>query len=650
MKVFRYSVSLLFVFLMTVSFSACDNSSDNNTVTEEDPLSDLDALMEGVPSNSELPEDGKADAVYPPQFDLAAYQSPIRSQGSRGVCSIFATVALMEHLYLKEGSMPNPDFSEQFLQWSAKVEVGSFQDTEGSNANYNLQAISRYGIVTEDVWPYQTRSWTTSNDERCTGDDRPVICYTNGDPTEEMLDAPRWKLPAGRYVNSRAKSIKAFITENSSGVVAGMTFFYQSWNHGASPLTVNRNYYKEGYILYPNEKDKEESLKKRAGHAILILGWDDELEVSRMDENGQVMKDAEGNELTEKGFFLIKNSWGTGGFGANNKFGSGYGWLSYRYVEEYASVYGSGVPSLNIYEVCDDGKDNDFDGKVDCDDEDCATDSACDPSGLKFSNSTSIPVTDNDPEGISSVISVSQEGFVDTLTVDVDITHTYSGDIILKLTSPDGTTEVLQEKLGGSEDDIKKSFTPSGFTGLSINGDWTLTVIDTASSDTGTLNRWSIEFKLGGEVPQEICNDGIDNDANGFIDCADEACADDETCQSASEVNITNSNPVSIPDEDPDGAQSTISVSEEGSIESLQIDVDIEHPFRADLTVKITSPEGTEVVLFDEEEYEVNLVRTFNVSDFNGESISGDWILTVIDKFSGDEGTLNSWRLYAVIQ
>ncbi|MBU1219029.1 proprotein convertase P-domain-containing protein [Myxococcota bacterium] len=651
MKTLRSLFSFLFIFSLSVALVSCDSSSsNNNNSTGEDPLSDLDTLMAGAPSNDELPEDGKTDAVYPPTFDLGDYQSPIKSQGSRGVCSIFATAALMEHLYIKEGSMPNPDFSEQFLQWSVKAEVKSFLDTEGSNASYNLQAISRYGIVLESDWPYESRPWSTTNDPECTGEDRPVKCYTNGEPPASALSATRWKLPAGRYVNAKARSIKAFMYENKTGVVAGMTFFYQSWNHGASPLPVNKDHYRGGYILYPNEKDKEESLKKRAGHAILLLGWDDNLEVERMDENGKVMTDAEGNPIKEKGFFLIKNSWGTGGFGANNPFGSGYGWLSYKYVEEYASVYGSGLPTVNLHEVCDDGKDNDLDGKVDCEDSDCAEDSACDPSGLKFSNNTSVAIPDNNTTGVSSVINVAQEGNIESVSVTVDITHTYAGDVTIKLVGPDGTEEVLQEKVGGSADDIKKTFAPANFANKSITGDWTLVVSDTAGSDTGTLNKWSLEFKLGGTLPPEVCDDGIDNDGNGFIDCADEACAEDEACQTATEVDITNSNPVSIPDNDENGATSVINVADSGEITSLQIDVNITHTFRADLLVSVISPAGTEVVLFDAEEYEENLIRTFNVTDFNGAAVNGNWTLKVVDRFNGDTGTINSWRLYAVVQ
>ncbi len=38
--------------------------------------------------------------------------------------------------------------------------------------------------------------------------------------------------------------------------------------------------------------------------------------------------------VMEKGFFLFKNSWGTSGFGILNRFGPGYGWISYAYVAD----------------------------------------------------------------------------------------------------------------------------------------------------------------------------------------------------------------------------------------------------------------------------------------------------------------------------
>ncbi len=38
---------------------------------------------------------------------------------------------------------------------SVKVEGGDFTNTEGSNAASNLEAISQFGIVQEQDWPYQ---------------------------------------------------------------------------------------------------------------------------------------------------------------------------------------------------------------------------------------------------------------------------------------------------------------------------------------------------------------------------------------------------------------------------------------------------------------------------------------------------------------
>jgi len=654
-KTTRMFLSFLMVFSLVFSQWGCEEEKKQVTADPHDseaPLSDEAALLAGAPSNAELPEDGKFDATYPATYDLIATQSPVKSQGSRGVCSIFATVALMEHLYIKEGTIPNPDFSEQFLQWSVKREVGAFLNTEGSSARDNLAAISRYGIVDEPTWPYQSSPWNTSHDPRCTGEEetRPVECFTNGNPPESAMNATRFKLPAGRFVNSNTRSIKAFISENRAAVIVGMTFFYQSWNHRAGTLPINSNYWSEGYVPYPNEKDKEESLKKRAGHAIVLLGWDDNLEVPMRDGDGNVIKDANGNPQMEKGFFLFKNSWGTSGFGIRNKFGAGYGWLSYRYVQEYGSVYGSGTPKLDLKEICDDGRDNDFDGAVDCADTDCADHTACRPAGLVFSNDTQTNIPDNNATGINSVINVAQPGTIGSLFVTVDITHPYIGDLTVALVGPDGTTVTLHSRAGGSADDIKKTFTPSEFAGKSITGAWTLRVSDGASSDAGRLNSWKLEFVLTGQVPAEVCDDGLDNDGNGAIDCADAACAENAACETVENVDLTNTTSVAIPDGNAVGVTSTINVAGGGTVAGITVNVNITHPFRPDLTVKLRAPSGAEVTLFDDEEdYGEDLVRSFNTTGLNGQAVTGDWRLVVIDSYARDAGTLNSWRLQITV-
>ncbi|MEZ4399855.1 MAG: proprotein convertase P-domain-containing protein [Kofleriaceae bacterium] len=483
----------LFVLALAAALplAACADAPVGSPYDDDYAVSSYDPLFDGAPANGTLPDENKADAVYPEKFDLVAEQSPVKSQGSRGVCSIFATTALMENLYIKAG-MADADFSEQYMQWSAKEQVRSFRTTEGSNAQSNLQAASDYGIVVEALWRYQSSPWNTSNDPACTGGENlPVQCYTNGAPPEAAVAGQKFKLPRGRYLNTN--SIKAHLTSKKSGVVVGMTFFYQSWNHRRSPLPINTGYWREGIVLAPNAKDREESLKKRAGHAILIVGWDDTKEVPIVDETGAVVKDADGNPVTEKGFWIFKNSWGTGSFGAANPYGDGYGYLSMKYVREFGTAYASDVPTLQLAEVCDNGTDDDRDGQVDCDDADCASAPACQaaPTERVFTATPAAAIPDNDPAGITSTIAVPDGGTVGTAKVTVSIDHTYRGDLRVVLRH-DGRDVVIHDRTGGYEDDLDVTVDAPALAGAALAGDWTLTVSDHANLDTGTLASWSI--------------------------------------------------------------------------------------------------------------------------------------------------------------
>jgi hypothetical protein len=452
-------------------------------------------VTDGAPDNASLPDDNKADAVYPKKLSLVAQQSPVKSQGSRGVCSIFASTAQLENLYLKAGA-PRADFSEQYLQWSVKSQLGEFTTTEGSNGAANLKAIVQYGIPEEAAWPYQTTRWNTANDPACTGEAQPTRCYTNGAPPEAAVDAPKFKVPSSRYINTN--SIKAHLTTKGAGVVVGMTFFYQAWNHRASTLPVDSALWREGFVTYPNAVDKQKSLEKRAGHAILIVGYDDDLTAPVRDETGAYLKNPDGTPMVEKGFWLFKNSWGTGSFGVANPEGDGYGWLSMKYVAEYGSAVVGETPTLATPdEVCDDdgAADEDRDGQANCDDSDCGSHPACaeDPTALTYDKDVDAAIPDDDDDGIASTIGATTAGAVGTVEVTVDISHTWRGDLTVKLTHA-GTTRTLISGEGGSADDLQRTFTVEGFAGKPLAGDWTLTVSDGASQDTGTFNRWSLSL------------------------------------------------------------------------------------------------------------------------------------------------------------
>ncbi len=480
--------------LLPLAACAGGGPDDGPSPFDDDyPVSPLDPIYDGAPDNRSLPDENKADAVYPKQFfDLVRDQSPVKSQGSRGVCSIFATTALMENLYIKAG-MPNPDFSEQYMQWSTKEQVRQYRNTEGSNADTNLRAASDFGIVEEAAWRYETQPWGTSNDPACTGETRPVQCYTNGAPPQSALDARKYKLPRGRWLNTN--SIKAHLTSKKHGVNVGMTFFYQSWNHRRSALPVNTGYWREGIVLYPNQQDKTKSLENRAGHAIQIVGWDDEKSVATVDEKGEIVKDADGNPVMETGFWIFKNSWGTGSFGSANPHGDGYGYLSYRYVEEYGTAYVSDVPTYQApAETCDNGVDDDGDAQVDCDDSQCAAHAACQeqPSARTYTSTAAVSIPDNDPAGVRSTIAVPDSGTVGSVKVTLDITHTYRGDLSVVL-AHGGRTITLHDQTGSYEDDLELTVDVPDLEGAALSGEWTLTVADHAAYDTGRINGWSFE-------------------------------------------------------------------------------------------------------------------------------------------------------------
>ncbi len=476
---------------------AGDSQGDGPTPFDDDSEPSGDIVNDGAPANDSLPDDNKADAVYPAQFELGD-QSPVRSQGSRGVCSIFASTAMIENLYIKAG-MPadEADFSEQYLQWAAKNLSHSFPHTEGSSSDANLRTVVNFGTIKEEDWPYESFPWSASNDPECDGGENlPTKCYTNGEPPPSVETARKYTLPSTRWINTN--SIKAHLTTKRVGVNVGLTFFYQAWNHRRSTLPVNAEYWRQGYVTYPNAEDKTESMKHRAGHAIHIVGWDDDLEVCMRDAQGNDIPGDNGECKKERGFWIFKNSWGTAGFGIDHPTGPGYGYLSYRYVEEYGSAVVAEIPTLDTpREVCDDPGmvDEDGDGQANCADADCSMAPECTGGGGTDHTYDATPgsaIPDNDPVGVSSAIDVADTGTVAAAKVTVDISHTYRGDLKILLVKGMHSV-VLFDRTGGLADDVKDTFDVTGIAGEPLDGTWTLQVVDNASLDTGTLNSWSLE-------------------------------------------------------------------------------------------------------------------------------------------------------------
>ncbi len=125
------------------------------------------------------------------------------------------------------------------------------------------------------------------------------------------------------------------------------------------------------------------------------------------------------------------------------------------------------------------------------------------PAGLRdfpYSNTSPIDIPDNDLEGIVSTIEVADDLQVFGVTTDLNISHTWIGDLRVTLTSPQGTEVVLHDRNGGGADDIVDTFPSASFNGEMSKGTWTLRIDDNYADDTGTLNSWGMTISGLGEA------------------------------------------------------------------------------------------------------------------------------------------------------
>ena len=141
---------------------------------------------------------------------------------------------------------------------------------------------------------------------------------------------------------------------------------------------------------------------------------------------------------------------------------------------------------------------------------------------------TPIGIADNST--IQSSVSVSEPFCIGDVDVDMDISHTFIGDLTLTLTSPNGTSVTLHNRTGSSADDIMvryddDGFAPDGpgalgdFNNEGSTGVWTLSVSDGAGGDTGTLNSWALRLaSAGSSCPPAAFDGSASGLANANID------------------------------------------------------------------------------------------------------------------------------------
>lgn len=236
---------------------------------------------------------------------------------------------------------------------------------------------------------------------------------------------------------------------------------------------------------------------------------------------------------------------------------------------------------------------------------------------------TSVTTTPNalikDFQATSSTASINDDLSVTGVNVAVNIDHTYAGDVEVKLKSPSGKEVLLRAATGGrGSGTVNFTASPADFNGESSKGDWTLVVNDKAALDSGTLKSWNLNVSGNPKTPPPSTT--ITKDITPNLTISDE-----------------------------NTIISTIDIPDEGTLEDLKLNLDIEHSFRGDLVIKLVSPSGKEAILTNQEgggnsNFFLSASRLKEFA-FSGESIKGQWKMVVQDTNNGDTGTLKSWGL-----
>ncbi len=183
------------------------------------------------------------------------------------------------------------------------------------------------------------------------------------------------------------------------------------------------------------------------------------------------------------------------------------------------------LPSVEV--TCDDGLDEDLDGRADCLDDDCASFGTCAPE-CPDHEATTLPAVvtgttvqrpdEHDACGLGNAAPDESTTF----------TAPRAGTYGFQLWSTSDGAPVLSLVEGCDGEETGCAYTPGwGFAQLSATldqGESVLAVVDSALDDGGDYTL--TVFEAG----PEVCDDALDQDLDGLPDCVDDDCAADPAC------------------------------------------------------------------------------------------------------------------------
>lgn len=263
-------------------------------------------------------------------FPLKYYHTCIKSQGSRGTCVGFAITAAVESLLmLKEDKAYNLAEQYTYLYGEVYSDHGG-RYTYGLNTGSALSKMDSKNVKFqyESFWEYNPSSSIGSK----SGDIYPMSCngYSGEMCTNFAFQSQESISGIWPFQNFNYTVPYRGTAKNIQIVDTGNIFF--SWNKAASldlaisllkskvPLVLSFNVRDnfmnagtDGYVYYQSNQDNV------GGHASVLLGF---IPNSKLPAGVA--------PASEKGFFIVKNSWGTWNGDC------GYYYVDYKYLRNFA--------------------------------------------------------------------------------------------------------------------------------------------------------------------------------------------------------------------------------------------------------------------------------------------------------------------------
>ena len=103
--------------------------------------------------------------------DLRPWASRVEDQTNLGSCTGAAVIGAYELLLKKTAPSKFTELSSLFVYYNARVLEGFPNDDVGAYLRTAIKAVYKYGVCTEDLWPYHIQNFTLLP---------PIVCYEDG--------------------------------------------------------------------------------------------------------------------------------------------------------------------------------------------------------------------------------------------------------------------------------------------------------------------------------------------------------------------------------------------------------------------------------------------------------------------------------------